>query len=330
MKKKSKLLLIISLFLIISACSEKEVAETNNGVESQDQLEVYTTIYPLAFFTSEIGGSYVDVNSILPAGADPHSFEPTSKMMVDIAESDLFINNGANLESYAETIKDTLENEEVKIIQATKDMDLLTHTHEHEGHDNDQEGLEDSTHKTESDSHDHGDVDPHVWLDPMLSIELANTIKDALIEQMPEKETNFEENFQQLTSKLSNLDSEFHTVIDHANKKEILVSHAAYGYWEKAYGLKQVAITGLSSSDEPSQKEIEQILQTIEEKNIKYLFFEQNVSSRLASVIQQEAGVETLQLHNLEVLTDEEMKDNQTYFSIMEKNLKALEKALND
>ncbi|CQR47077.1 High-affinity zinc uptake system binding-protein ZnuA precursor [Paraliobacillus sp. PM-2] len=337
-KTKAFLLLISSLLslLFVTACNEQEATQNDSNTLNEEKLEIYTTIYPLAFFTSEIGGSYVDVTSILPAGADPHTFEPTSKMMVDIAEADAFIYNGANLESYADSIKDALAEEDVRMIEAATELDLLAYSHHHSddsenanSHEEEKgHGDTESDNNHEQDSHDHGDIDPHVWLDPMLAIKLAETIKDELITQIPKQEKTLEANYQKLANKLTELDRTFHDTLKNGEKKEILVAHAAYGYWEKAYGIEQIAITGLSSSDEPSQKEVEKILEQVKEYGINHLFFEQNVSSRLASVIQNEAGIKALHLHNLEVLTQKDIDNNETYFTIMNKNLKSLKKAL--
>lgn len=107
------------------------------------------------------------------------------------------------------------------------------------------------------------------------------------------------------------------------------MSHAAFGYIAGNYGLTQIPVAGLNSQSEPSQKELAEIVALAKKHQIKYILFEQNVSSKLASVIQQEIGAESLILHNLSVLTEDDIKNNEDYFTLMEKNLKTLEKALN-
>ncbi|WP_117170789.1 metal ABC transporter solute-binding protein, Zn/Mn family [Paraliobacillus sediminis] len=311
---------------VLVACGSEEQSKSESeavsGTESE-QVQIYTTLYPLEYFANEIGGSYVDVTSILPAGADPHTYEPTSKTMVDIATADVFIYNGANLEAYAEKIQEALIDEEVKMLAATDGLDLLNYEHEDEEHAHEEE-----TESTEDDGHDHGDIDPHVWLDPMLSISLAENIKTELVAQMPEQEETFEANYQDLVSRLENLDSTFHETIEGYEQNQILVSHAAYGYLEKAYGIEQLAISGITSSDEPSQKELEDIIEQVKENDINYLFFEQNIQPKVATVIQQETGVDSLELHNLSVLTEEDIENNDDYFTLMEQNLEAIETAL--
>ncbi|PGT88606.1 MULTISPECIES: metal ABC transporter solute-binding protein, Zn/Mn family [Bacillaceae] len=202
------------------------------------------------------------------------------------------------------------------------------HAHEEDAaHDEEHAHEEDATHDEEH--HHHGDQDPHVWLDPMRSIKLAENIKNALIEIKPESKETFEENFTKLKADLTALDQTFHETLENSKTKYILVSHAAYGYWQDRYGLEQIAIAGLSPSQEPSQQQLTEIITESEEHGLKYVLFEQNVQSNVAKVIQDEIGAKSLTLHNLESVTEENIINKEDYFSIMEKNVEILETVLN-
>ena len=194
-----------------------------------------------------------------------------------------------------------------------------------EGH-NDEDHEEDAMMRTEG--HDHGGVDPHVWISPLLSVELATSIKDALIESKPEMKDEFEKNFEQLNVELVELDSKFKEMASNAPSKTFFVSHASFGYLADSYGLEQVAIAGLNSQSEPSQKQLAQIVKEAKDQNIHYVLFEQNVSSKLTDVVRKEIGAESLMLHNLGVLTVDDVKNNEDYFSLMEQNIETLKKAL--
>ncbi|MBP2243032.1 zinc transport system substrate-binding protein [Cytobacillus eiseniae] len=316
-----KLVLFLILLTVLVGCtntSDEEVAtETDN-----QKLSIYTTVYPLQYFTDRIGGDYVETSTVYPPGSDEHSFEPTQKDMIKLAEADLFIYVGLGLEGFVEKTQKTLANEEVVLLAAGENVQLLpasTKEEDHHDHEHDHE-----------DGHHHGDIDPHVWLDPLYAKDLAEEIKQALIKKMPEQQENFEANYQQLASELEKLDADFSQTIQEAKHKEIIVSHSAYGYWEERYGLKQISISGLNSSDEPTQKDLEKIIAEGKKQQLKYVFFEQNVSTKLTEIIQKELGAAPQVLHNLSVLTNEDIKNQATYFSIMEANLKALNTALNE
>lgn len=322
--------LLLLIGLILSGCSSQENENDNaSNNDEKDKLTVYTTLFPLQDFTQKIGGRHVTVENIIPPGSDAHTFEPTTKMMMELAEADLFIYNGAGMETYAESMADSLENENVTIIEAAKGINLTKHGHNHEHEEEYIKGKnEDKEHAEEG--HSHGDNDPHVWLDPTLSIQLAENIKDQLVKQKPEEQAVFEENFKQLKQELEKLDEEFHATVKDAANPRILVSHAAYGYWEQAYGIEQISISGLSPTNEPSQKQLEEIITTAKANKINYVLFEQNVKPKVADIIKNELQADTLQLHNLSVLTEKEIEDKEDYFSLMKKNLKTLQTAMND
>ncbi len=329
--------LILILTLLLSACGN----ETSPEDSSDKQLEIYTTVYPLKFFTQQIAGDLAEVSTILPPGTDPHTYEPTTKEMIKIAEADAFIYNGAGLESYAKTIADTVKPEGVQILEASKGIKLEEHVHDHGENSNSKEkdthAEEEHSHEEEKErshageghgGHTHGNQDPHIWLDPIRSIQLAEHIKNTLISIQPESKEQFTENFNQLKNKLVELDQQFHKQLESKPKDKIIVSHAAYGYWEHAYGIEQVAVSGLTPTSEPSQKELEEIIETAEEFQLDYVLFEQNVTPKVAKVVQSEIGAATLRIHNLSVLTEEDIQANEDYFSLMKQNLEVLSKAL--
>ena len=329
-----------SLLLMLAACgNEKNDASTNTKKESGDPLTIYTTIYPLQYFAERIGGDTIEAESMLPAGADEHTYEPTSKTILDIAGADLFLYNGLNLEPFADKVKETLSSEDVHVVNVGEQVEIDTsHGHEHsteekhtEEHSHESEEAhteEEHNHETE-DGHDHGGVDPHIWLDPLLAGQMANVVKEELIELNPDEEALYTKNYEELLSELEQLDESFHTMADAATQKEILVSHAAYGYWEKSYGIEQLSVAGLSSTDEPSQKELKELADTAKEHNIRYVIFEQNVTPKIAKVIQEEIGADSLRLHNLATLTEEDIKEEQDYMSIMKQNIETLKTAMN-
>jgi zinc transport system substrate-binding protein len=309
---------MFAVMLLLTACSGDEPKQQESG-----QIDIYTTVYPLQYFSEQIGGEFVNVSSIYPPGANEHTFEPTQKDMIALADADLFFYIGLGLEGFVENAKKTLANEHVKFVPVAENIDeevLQSSTgHSHE---------ELSEHEEEHDHH-HGDIDPHVWLSPTISKDLALTIKNELVKQLPEQEDTFNKNYEQLAKRLDELDQQFKALADNASKKTFFVSHASFGYIAGNYGLTQIPVAGLNSQNEPSQKELAEIVDLAKQYDIHYILFEQNVSSKLTSIIQKEIGAESLMLHNLSVLTEEDIKNNEDYFTLMEKNLQTLEKALN-
>lgn len=327
MKKFLLYSLIIVLTLFTVACGKD--TSTNDISENPNALTVYTTVYPLTYFTERIGGKHVNVESVYPAGSNEHTFDPTQKDMMDLADADLFFYIGLGLEGFVDNAKKTLENEDVSLVataDAVSDKELemgkaSDHGHEEEGHD-------EHGHEEGHDDHEHGDNDPHLWISPQISMKLASSIKNSLIEKDPENEATYTKNYDILVTELKQLDSDFKEMADASNNKTFFVSHAAFGYLAGTYGLEQVAVSGLNSQDEPSQQDLTEIVKLAKEKNIKTILFEQNVSSNLTKVIQNEVGADAMTLHNLGVLTQKDIENKETYFTLMEQNLETLKKAL--
>lgn len=310
MKKLSLLItLLLPLTLLLTACSGG-----GGQHETKGRIHVYTTVFPLQYFTERIGGKYVDVKTIYPPGSDEHTYEPSQKDMMNLADSDLFIYIGLGLEGFVEKAKETLKNENVSLLAAADKLKLPK----------DQHALDEE----DGNGHEHSDVNPHVWLDPVYSKEMASSIKDALIKKMPGKKADFEKNYNQLAQELDQLNKDFKDTATKAPRKEIVVSHAAFGYWETRYGIKQISVSGLSTTNEPSQKKLEKIVSTVEQDGLKYILFEQNVNSKLGKIVQEETSVKALPVHNLAILTKENIKNKETYFTLMEKNLDTLKIAL--
>ena len=323
---KKLLFFVTILTLLLSACNSDDASkEKGSSKDSSDKLAIYTTVYPLQYFAERIGGDAVQVASIYPAGANEHTFEPTQKDMMTLADADLFFYVGLGLEGFVENAKKTLAKEDVQLVAVAEDvteeqLDISTgHTHA-EG-DEEHEHDEDET---------HADHDAHVWLSPIISQQLALSIKDELVRALPEQEETFTANYNQLVADLNQLNAEFESMAQAVPKHTFFVSHAAFGYIAGHYGLTQVPVAGLNSQSEPSQKELTEIVDLAKKENIKYIFFEQNVSSNLTKIIQKEIGAKTLILHNLSVLTKEDIENNEDYFTLMRKNIDALKQALSN
>ncbi|MED2973693.1 zinc ABC transporter substrate-binding protein [Fictibacillus sp. B-59209] len=292
--------------MILSGCANG----TKHKLNSPHKLTITTTLYPLEYFTKRIGGKHVSVSNVIPPGTDAHSFEPSTKDMIKISDSDAFIYNGTGIEGFADKVNETVKNEGVESIKAANGLTLEKVEHRDEDPD------------------EHGDKDPHIWLDPVYSIQMAKNIEQALIKLNPKAKADFTKNYLSLKKDLEKLDTSFNQTIKKSPHKEIIVSHAAYGYWEHRYGLKQIPVSGLSTSQEPSQRQLQDLVKHVKAKHIHYVLLENSASDKLARVVEHETGTKTLKLRNLETLIPKDAEANEDYLSLMQKNVQVLKQAL--
>ncbi|MFF0830549.1 metal ABC transporter solute-binding protein, Zn/Mn family [Brevibacillus sp. NPDC003359] len=309
---------ITAVGLVGCGAANETAGTPQTGSDASAKPKVYTTIYPLEYVAKRIGGEHVEVTNLVPAGVEPHDYEPTAKDMVALSRADLFAYNGSGLELWVEKAVTNLDKNKTTIVNATEGLDLISaaeHEHEEEGH-------------AEEAGHEHGDLDPHVWLDPMHLKAQAEKVKNTLVQKDQAHAADYEKNYAQLATDLEQLDKEFKDMVTQAPKKEFMVSHSAFSYMAKRYGLEQVAISGVNPSDEPSTAELKSLVEHVKEHKISYVLFETLVSPKVAEVIAKEAGVKTATLNPLEGLTEDDVKAGRDYLSIMRDNMNTLKTAL--
>ena len=122
MKKQVTVILFLITALFLSGCSDAQSSKTTST--SDDTIDIYTTVYPLQYFAQEIGGKYVNAETVYPPGTDEHTFEPSQKDIIKMTEAELFFYIGYNLEGFVTKAKPILEDEGVKTIAVGESVTL--------------------------------------------------------------------------------------------------------------------------------------------------------------------------------------------------------------
>lgn len=302
-------------------------AAGTEDTSSEKKLNVMASFYPMYDFAKKVGGDKVEVTNMVPAGTEPHDWEPAATDVKNLEEADIFIYNGAGMEHWTEDVLGALDNKELKVVEASRGLTLL------EGKEEDEEETEDSS--SDSDASDESTdseitYDPHVWLDPLNAKAEMENIKNAFVEADPDDKDYYEQNYETYAEKFDQLDKEYKDGLADTKSKDLITSHEAFGYLCQAYGLNQVGIEGLSPDSEPDASRMNEIIKFAKENNVKTIFFEELVSPKVSETIADEIGAKTAVLNPLEGLTDDEISAGEDYFSVMESNLKTIEDALNE
>jgi zinc transport system substrate-binding protein len=270
-----------------------------------------TSFYPLYFLTAAIAGDRMEVRNLVPAGAEPHDWEPGTRDTAALKGARVFAYNGAGFEAWAAKALDAAPSKTRVAIEATSGLSLLPPPGE--------EGAAFPN-------------DPHVWLDPVLAKEMARKIADGLTQADPDGRAVYAQNLATLQGRLDRLDAGFKAGLGTCARKEIVTSHAAFGYLARRYGLEQIAVEGLAPDAEPTPARIAAVAETARARGATHIFFETLVSPRVAETIAREIGAQTLVLDPLEGLREEggqgPGQGQQDYFSVMNDNLANLRTAL--
>ena len=323
---------VIMVLVVFAAagCGSNDTSSSGASDLVEGKVNVVASFYPIYDFSQKIGGDHVHVINLVPAGVEPHDWEPKSRDMTNIVKADMFVYNGAGFEGWVDDFLSSMDGDsDVLAVEATEGIELLkadSDGHEEEEHE-DEAGHENEEHEDALD-HDHGEYDPHVWLSPVYAKQMAENIKNALVQVDAENKADYESNYNQLIEHLDGLHHEFEEVVEAAPRNDIVVSHHAYAYLAHTYELRQVAVMGLSPEAEPTAREIKDISDFVKENDVKYILFEELVSPKLAEMLVSDLNTETMVFNPLEGLTDEQLEAGEDYFSIMRKNLETLKMAL--
>ncbi|WP_371377500.1 metal ABC transporter substrate-binding protein [Sporomusa aerivorans] len=271
---------------------------------------IVTTIYPLYDFTKQVTGGNADVKLLVPAGVEPHDWEPSPADLITIQNCDVFIYNGAGLEAWVDKIQNTVLKGK-KVVNAAKSVPVLAAQYDEEG------GPAEA-----------GDLDPHIWLDPVNVMSIVDAIRQAVAGSDPVHKLEYQKNAEAYKQQLNTLHQQYVEGLQGRKTNEIVTSHAAFGYMAKRYGFQQIAIMGLSPEAEPTAAKMAETIEYVKRQGIKYIFFETLVNPRLSEVIAAEAGAQTLVLNPIEGLTDDEIAQGQNYITEMQMNLVNLKYAL--
>jgi zinc transport system substrate-binding protein len=314
-----RLLLLTAVFaLACSGCmpGNRQVLQTT---PESSLLKIYTTVFPVYDFTKKIGGDKVIVENIMPLGASPHSFEPSTRLVAALSKARLIIKNGAGLEPYMDKLAATLP-QEVTVVDSSQGIQLLElhpeaeHPPEAHGH---------------HEEHHHGEYDPHIWLSPQNALKQGENILHALQKMDPEHKEYYLRNYQSFRQEISELDSTYRETLLRCEKKELIVTHAAFAYLCRDYGLTQVSVMGINAESEPTPGKMRDIVEYIRDKGITHIYFEPMESSKAAQAIAAEAKIQVLPLNPFGGITATEQETGEDYFGLMKKNLESLRKGLN-
>lgn len=282
----------------------------NEGIATEDEkLKVVTTFYPLGEISRQVGGNKADVSVIVPAGSEPHEYEPTPQDIASMYSADIVVINGSGIDAWATKIRPDMESKGVKVLVMSQIL-----------------GFDDGR---DAAVHEEGDgADPHFWLDPVLAQREAASIENVFKDVDMENRDVYTENVKAYTQVLQDLDRSYRDGLSSCKNKTVVTSHDAFGYLAKRYGFETLSIAGFSPESEPSTRQLADLARLAREKNIRYIFFETLVSPRLAEALASEIGAQTLVFNPLEGLTDEEIAQGKDYVSVMQENLNNLRLAM--
>lgn len=298
---KKLLLVVLSLMtmMVFTACgSEKTSTSQEDKANSEDKIKIVTSFYPIYIetlnVTKGIDGVVVE-NMTKPQTGCLHDYQMTPADMKKLENADVFIANGAGMESFLQDVIDNQKN--LKVVEAAKGIELL--------------------------ADEHGE-NPHVWVSVSNCMIQVQTIADELSKLDPEHADAYQKNAKEYIAKLEDLKQDMHNQIDNLPHKDIVTFHEAFPYFAKEFNLNIVGVIEREPGTAPTPSELDEIIAQVNDLQAKVLFAEPQYSSTAAKTIANETGAKVYTLDP--VVTGE--NDLDAYIKAMKQNALTLQEAL--
>lgn len=293
---------LIAVSLVAAGCGKKE--ETG-------KLKVAASIVPLGDFCRSVGGDMVEVRVLVPPGASPHTFEPTTEQMKFLSDADVLVLNGLKLETWVSDVVEKVGNTSLLKVVAGEEVprtDLIKTDEEREN------GSED---------HEHGVYNPHVWLDPTLAIYEVEAISDGFAEADPDNARQYKKNAENYIGKLKALDARTRAVTSSFSRKQFISFHPSFTYFARRYGLDEVGSIEKLPGKEPSARDFAALVEKMKAQGVAVVFAEPQLNPQTAEALANEAGA-TVVVKTLDPLGNPDNKETSSYLKMMKHNVQVM------
>jgi zinc transport system substrate-binding protein len=270
---------------------------------SDAKVHVVATIFPLTDMVRQIGLEHVEVATLLPPGANPHTFEPTPAQMREVAAARVIVCIGAGLDTWATKLL-AARSGPVTVVTITDGLQLLGAGPGHEAHGG----------------------DPHIWVDPVLMRDHAvPAIAAALSEVDPENQAAFGSAAATFQAALTQLDTDIRTALTPLLNRDYIAFHSAWRYFGARYDLHEVAVVEAFPGKEPSAREIAAIIESARAAHVRALLIEPQFNPRMAQQIAGEFGGRTVLV---DAIGGPDVAGRNHYIDLMRYNMRAFVEAL--
>jgi zinc transport system substrate-binding protein len=281
----------------VSACGNNHVTPSGGATSGTAKIKVSVTFDAMKEFAQAVGKDKVEISTIIPAGTEPHDFEPKAQDLLALSSAKVFVYNGLGMEAWVEDAISAASNKSLTVVDASKDADTIANTAPEE-------------------IEEHRQYDPHLWLSVKgAELEVKN-IKDGLVKADPSDKDYYEQNCNDYIAQLESLYNDYNIKFNSVTKKSFVTGHAAFGYLCRDFGLEQKSVEDTFADGEPTAQQLSKLVEYCKANKVTTIFAEEMASPDVSETLAKEVGakVET-------IYTTESAEDDLTYLERMESNL---------
>ncbi|MBC8508934.1 MAG: zinc ABC transporter substrate-binding protein [Chloroflexi bacterium] len=280
-KESIQIIILLISFVLLTACSQQ-----NEQALGADKLKVVATTTIVGDVVAQVGGDLIELGVLLPAGTDPHGFDPAPRDITKVAEADVIFASGAGLEYFLDKLIESA-GAEAKVVYVSEEIDFLVYEPESE---------EDDQHDGEGPGHE--SVDPHTWTDPNNVIIWTHNIEAEISQLDPINAEAYAANAESFRTELIALDAWIRQQVEQVSleKRKFVTDHTLFSYFAEEYGFEQVGtlIPGYSTLAEPTAQELAKIEDAIYDLDVQAVFVGNTVNPSLAERVAEDTGVQLI------------------------------------
>ena len=312
---RSKSLLTVSgalLFLMaLASCGNQKTADSSS---EQLTLNVVTTFLPITLFTEAVAGECATVTALIPPNLGPHDFQATPTDIAALSNAQILVKNGLGMEYFLDKLTDSAENKSLQVIDTSRGVAVI------KSDDEENENGADGSDQNQ------GEVNPHIWLDPLRAVQQVENIRDGLVKADPGCTDGYTQRAAAYALQLKELNTAIATQLKPFRGKTFIAFHDFAPYFAERYDLNADFVVDVPEMN-PTPADLQRVSTKVQQSQLKALLSEPQEGDRSFNALAEDLGVNVVTFDPLETGSEDASKKPDTYFTVMKSNVASLIKS---
>ena len=294
------------LMVLLVSCSNSQKTDRNSD---QSKLNVVTTFLPITLFTEAVAGECATVTSLIPPNLGPHDFQATPADISALSNASVLVKNGLGMEYFLDKLITSANNNSLQVVDTSRGVAVIRS-------DDDQDEAKQGV-------QEYGEVNPHIWLDPLRAVQQVENIRDGLVKADPDCADGYTKRAAAYASQLKGLNTTIATQLKPFRGQTFIAFHDFAPYFAERYGLKADFVVDVPEMN-PTPEDLQRVSKKVQQSQLKALLSEPQEGDRSFNALALDLGVKVVTFDPLETGSEQASKQPDTYFKVMDKNVVSL------
>ena len=283
--------------------------QKTNRNSDQSKLNVVSTFLPITLFTEAVAGECATVTSLIPPNLGPHDFQATPADISALSNASVLVKNGLGMEYFLDKLITSANNNSLQVVDTSRGVAVIrSNDDQDEAKQGDQE---------------YGEVNPHIWLDPLRAVQQVENIRDGLVKADPDCADGYTKRAAAYASQLKGLNTTIATQLKPFRGQTFIAFHDFAPYFAERYGLKADFVVDVPEMN-PTPEDLQRVSKKVQQSQLKALLSEPQEGDRSFNALALDLGVKVVTFDPLETGSEQASKQPDTYFKVMDKNVVSL------